>query len=91
MADRPSQEFFALQAIARAYQQSRTLFVAADLGIADLLRDGPGVRDRSRGCCAMIGVSARETASCAAPRARSLIMAPVGWNGRAGRLRRILG
>jgi O-methyltransferase domain/Dimerisation domain len=41
MADRPSPGFAELQAIARGYQQSRALAVAADLGVADLLRDGP--------------------------------------------------
>jgi hypothetical protein len=36
----PAPEFAELQGIARAYQQSRALTVAAELGIADLLRDG---------------------------------------------------
>lgn len=34
-------EFETLLAIARGYQRSQALTVAADLGIADLLRDGP--------------------------------------------------
>jgi hypothetical protein len=37
----PSQEFGRLVGIARAYQHSRALAVAAELGVADLLRDGP--------------------------------------------------
>jgi O-methyltransferase domain/Dimerisation domain len=40
-----SAEFFELQAIARSYQRSRALFVAADLGVADLLCDGPRAVD----------------------------------------------
>ena len=41
MAAVPAQEFVELLAVARGYQQSRALTVAAELGIADLLRDGP--------------------------------------------------
>lgn len=41
MADKPPQEFAALLAIVRGYQRSRAVTVAAELGIADLLRDGP--------------------------------------------------
>ena len=37
----PPQEFVDLVAIARAYQRSRALTVAAELGVADLLREGP--------------------------------------------------
>lgn len=42
----PPREFSELQGIAQAYRQSRALTVAAELGIADLLRDGPrGIDD----------------------------------------------
>ena len=41
MAAVPAQEFVELLAVVRGYQQSRALTVAAQLGIADLLRDGP--------------------------------------------------
>ena len=41
MTDAPPPEFVELQAIARGYQRSRALSVAAELGIADLLVDGP--------------------------------------------------
>ncbi|MGQ0576543.1 MAG: methyltransferase [Pseudonocardia sp.] len=37
----PSPEFVALNALVRGYQRSRALVVAAELGIADLLGDGP--------------------------------------------------
>jgi hypothetical protein len=40
MAGLPPQEFVDLLAISRGYQRSRALTVAAELGIADLLRDG---------------------------------------------------
>jgi hypothetical protein len=37
----PSPEFVALNGLVRGYQRSQALVVAAELGIADLLRDGP--------------------------------------------------
>jgi DNA-binding IclR family transcriptional regulator len=39
--DTPTQDFARLFEIARGYQRSCALTVAAQLGIADLLRDGP--------------------------------------------------
>jgi O-methyltransferase domain/Dimerisation domain len=46
MAGRPPHEFVELLTLVRGYQQSRAITVAAELGIADLLRDGPrGVDD----------------------------------------------
>jgi hypothetical protein len=41
MSQEPPHEFRELLAVVRGYQRSRALTVAAELGIADLLRDGP--------------------------------------------------
>jgi hypothetical protein len=40
MVDTPAPEFFDLLAVARGYQRSKALAAAAELGVADLLRDG---------------------------------------------------
>ena len=41
MDETPPREFQELLAVARGYQRSRAVTVAAELGIADMLRDGP--------------------------------------------------
>src|SRR3954451_21294961 len=41
MAGRPPREFVELLTLVRGYQRSRAITVAAELGIADLLRVGP--------------------------------------------------
>ena len=41
MATPPPDEFVELMGVVRGYQRSRAVTVAAELGIADLLRDGP--------------------------------------------------